>query len=247
MFLEKDQDNLDNLEIQAKELHKDCKECKNCQKEETKTTNKDNQKEDKTVKNQSNQSNQSNQTKQTNTKQQKHQSKENSHLQITKLQTQIKELKQQLTQQKKAFDEELLKNQAELINFKKRVQTQKANELKYASSNFITNLLMPLEQLEKVIDMPTQNEMLQKYLLGFKLLQQQIKKVLQDEGVEEIEALNKPFDPALHHALETVCDPKKPDKTNLAVLQKGYLYKKRILRPTLVKVNEWSDKNDKNE
>ncbi|WP_374695539.1 hypothetical protein ACEW7V_00535 [Areca yellow leaf disease phytoplasma] len=46
MFLEKDQDNLDNLETQAKELHKDCKEYKNCQKEETKTTNKDNQKED---------------------------------------------------------------------------------------------------------------------------------------------------------------------------------------------------------
>ncbi len=240
MFLEKDQDNLDNLETQTKESHKDCKECQNCQKEETKTTNKDNPKEDAIYKNQPNP------TKQTHIKQQKHSSKENNHQQINKLQTQIKELQQQLDQQKKSFDEELLKNQAELINFKKRAQTQKANELKYASSNFITNLLMPLEQLEKVIDMPTQNELLQKYLLGFKLLQQQLKKVLQDEGIEEIEALNKPFDPTLHHALEIVCDLEKPDKTNLAVLQKGYLYKKRILRPTLVKVNEWSDKNDKN-
>ncbi|ABC65177.1 molecular chaperone GrpE protein [Aster yellows witches'-broom phytoplasma AYWB] len=241
MFLEKEQDNLDNLKTQTKELHKDYTECQNCQKEETQTTNKDNQKEDETFKNQPNK------TKQTNTKQQKHLSKESSHQQITKLQTQIKELQQKLSQQKKTFDEGLLKNQAEFINFKKRAQTQKENELKYASSNFINNLLMPLEQLEKVIDMPTQNELLQKYLLGFKLLQKQIKKVLQDEGVEEIEALNKPFDPTFHHALETVCDFEKPDKTNLAVLQKGYLYKKRILRPTLVKVNEWSDKNEKNE
>jgi molecular chaperone GrpE len=232
VFLEKDKDNLDNLETQEKELHKDCKECKNCPKPEIQTSNKDNQKQNETFKNEPNQ------TKKTNTKQSKQQ--------ITQLQAQIKELQQQLTQQKKVFDEEILKNQAELVNFKKRIQQQKTNELKYASSNFINNLLIPLEQLEKVIELPTQNELLQKYLLGFKLIQQQIKTVLQDEGVEEIISLNKPFDPTLHHALEIVCDMAKPDKTNLVVLQKGYLYKKRILRPTLVKVNEWSDKNDKN-
>ncbi|WP_349401922.1 heat shock protein GrpE [Candidatus Phytoplasma solani] len=172
--------------------------------------------------------------------------KKKSEKSVFKLEKQISKLKFQTEQQKKEFDDELLKKQAELINFKKRLHQQKAQEVKYASGNLISNLLLPLEQLEKVLEFSTDNELLKKYLSGFQMIQQQIKNILQEEGVEEIKALNVIFDPALHHALETISDPQKPNKTNLKVLQKGYLYKEKILRPAMVQVNEWSDKNGKN-
>ncbi|WP_373402658.1 nucleotide exchange factor GrpE [Candidatus Phytoplasma solani] len=162
------------------------------------------------------------------------------------LEKEINKLKLQLEQQKKEFDEQILKNQAELINFKKRSKQQNIQDVKYASMNFIGDLLMPLEQLEKVLEYSTDNELLKKYLSGFRMIQQQIQNVLQTEGVEEIKALDKIFDPALHHAIETISDRKKPNKTNLKVLQKGYLYKEKILRPAMVQVNEWSDENGKN-
>ncbi|MBP5835724.1 nucleotide exchange factor GrpE [Candidatus Phytoplasma meliae] len=171
---------------------------------------------------------------------------EGEHLtQITKLKTQIKELQQQ---NKKQIDieNELLKNKAELINFKKRMQQQKIQEVKYASSAFISNLLIPLEQLEKVLEFSTDNELLKKYLLGFQMIQQQIKTILKEEGVEEIQALGQVFDPKVHYALETVSDPQKPNKTIISVLQKGYFYKDKILKPAMVQINEWSDKNGEN-
>ncbi|MBS2126434.1 nucleotide exchange factor GrpE ['Fragaria x ananassa' phyllody phytoplasma] len=165
--------------------------------------------------------------------------------QITKLKAQIKELQQQNKKQTD-IENELLKNKAELINFKKRMQQQKIQEFKYASSVFISNLLMPLEQLEKVLEFSTDNELLKKYLLGFQMIQQQIKTILKEEGVKEIQALGQVFDPKVHHALETVSDPQKPNKTIISVLQKGYFYKDKILRPAMVQINEWSNKNGEN-
>ncbi|AGL90276.1 nucleotide exchange factor GrpE [Candidatus Phytoplasma australiense] len=164
---------------------------------------------------------------------------------IVKLKEQINKLTLQLEEQKKAFADASLKNQAELINFKKRLQKQKIQELKYASSNLISDLLVPLEQLEKALEISTDNELLKKYLLGFQMIQQQIKNILKEEGVEEIQSLNAVFNPALHNALEKISEPEKPNKTNLKVLQKGYLYKEKILRPAMVQVNEWSNEDGK--
>ncbi len=75
------------------------------------------------------------------------------------------------------------------------------------------------------------------------MLNQQFIQVLEQEGVMEIKALNEAFDPNKHHAVEKIKDESKPRGQIVEVLQRGYMYKERILRPAMVKVNEWSDEN----
>ncbi len=156
--------------------------------------------------------------------------------------------KEQLAERDKEIfklKDQLLRNQAELENFKKRVQTERVNERKYASKNLIHDLLIPLDMLKMIVNTPTDDEKLKNYLIGFKMVNDQIFQVLESDGLKEIEALNKQFDPNYHHAVDKVSDKEKTNGINVEVVQKGYTYKEQLLRPAMVKVNEWSDENGK--
>ncbi|MGE4319835.1 MAG: nucleotide exchange factor GrpE [Acholeplasmataceae bacterium] len=156
--------------------------------------------------------------------------------------------KEQLAERDKEIfklKDQLLRNQAELENFKKRVQTERVNERKYASKNLIHDLLIPLDMLKMIVNTPTDDEKLKNYLIGFKMVNDQIFQVLESDGLKELEALNKQFDPNYHHAVDKVSDKEKTNGINVEVVQKGYTYKEQLLRPAMVKVNEWSDENGK--
>ncbi|WP_017193665.1 nucleotide exchange factor GrpE [Vaccinium witches'-broom phytoplasma] len=158
-----------------------------------------------------------------------------------------KDLQAELLQLKTEFINEKLKSQADLENLKKRLQKEKLADVKYASMNLITDILVPLERLGQVLEMPTEDEMLQKFLFGFKMINKQINDVLEKDGVVEIKALGEKFDPKYHHAVEKISDEKQPNGVNVVVLQKGFLYKDKIIKPAMVKVNEWSEnKNGEN-
>jgi molecular chaperone GrpE len=156
--------------------------------------------------------------------------------QVEKLESEIKELK-----------DKLLRNAAELENFKKRMQAERIQDRKYASKTLISDILSPLEQLSMAVNMKTENDLLKNFLIGFKMINDSLFNVLQADGLKEIDALNKPFDPNLHYAIEKEHDPVKPNGTNIAVISKGYMYKDQLLRPTMVKINEWSEEHGKNE
>jgi len=151
---------------------------------------------------------------------------------VAKLEEEVKDLKDQL-----------LRNAAELENFKKRMMQEKINDRKYASTNLLHDLLVPLDQFDKVVNMETDNDLLKNFLIGFKMINDQFMSVLENEGVKEIDALHQMFDPKVHHAVEKTSDKEKDNGIVLEVLQKGYMYKERVLRPSMVKVNEWSDEN----
>ena len=80
---------------------------------------------------------------------------------------------------------------------------------------------------------------------NFKMINDQFYSILEQDGLKEIDALNKPFDPKLHHAIENISHLDQPNGVNLVVVSKGYTYKEQILRPAMVKVNEWSEENGK--
>jgi len=156
--------------------------------------------------------------------------------------------KEQLAQRDKEIfklKDQLLRNAAELENFKKRVTTERINERKFASKNLIHDILIPLDMLKMIVNQPTDDEKLKNYLIGFKMVNDQLYQVLENDGLKEIDALNKQFDPNLHHAVEKVSDKEKANGINIEVIQKGYTYKEQLLRPAMVKVNEWSDENGK--
>ena len=154
--------------------------------------------------------------------------------QVDALELEIKELK-----------DKLLRNAAELENFKKRMTQERINDRKFASKQLINDILVPLEQLDKVCNMQTDNDLLKNFLIGFKMINDQFYNILKSDGLKEIDALNKPFDPNYHYAIEKLAVADKPNGINLEVIQKGYLYKEQILRPAMVKVNEWSEENGK--
>lgn len=151
---------------------------------------------------------------------------------IVKLQEEILELK-----------EKLLRNQAEVENFKKRVTLEKINDRKYASKNLIADFLQPLEQMHKIVHMNTDNDLLKNFLLGFKMISDQLYQVLEADGLKKINSLDQVFDPNYHYAVEKEVNKDKENGINLEVIQEGYMYKDQILRPAMVKVNEWSDEN----
>lgn len=154
-----------------------------------------------------------------------------------------KEEIEQLKEENKELKEKYLRQLAELENFKKRVQQERVNERKYASQNLVESLLPSIDQLRLVVNMPTDNELLKNYLIGFKMINDQIFNTLESDGLKEVNALDKQFDPNFHHAIEKVSDKDKPNGVVVSVTQTGYTYKERLIRPAMVKVNEWSDEN----
>jgi molecular chaperone GrpE len=154
----------------------------------------------------------------------------------------IENLEQEVAQLK----DKLLRNAAELENFKKRITQERINDRKFASKNLVYDILEPLDQLNMIINMETDNDVLKNFLYGFKMLNDRFYEVLKSDGLKEIDALNKQFDPKYHHAIEKVSDESKPNGINLQVVQKGYMYKEQLLRPAMVKINEWSDENGEN-
>lgn len=154
--------------------------------------------------------------------------------------------KHDLEEKVKELEDLLLRNRAELENFKKRMTMERINDRKFASKNLIEQLLNPLDQFDRVVNMESDNELLKNFLIGFKMINAEIYKVLEDDGLKEIDAYKKPFDPKYHYAVEKVNLKEEENNINLEVIQKGYLYKEQLLRPATVKINEWSEENGEN-
>lgn len=140
----------------------------------------------------------------------------------------------------KDLEEALLRSQAELINYKKRKDEETDRIIKYAEEDILKGFLPILDNFERAISMDDNNlkDEVSKFLEGFKLMYKQIQELLSKFDVKEIDALNKEFDPSIHNAV--AMDKKEGVKSGTVteVLQKGYMYKDRVLRTAMVKVNE---------
>lgn len=166
-------------------------------------------------------------------------SKEKKKSEKDKLKDEIEQLKAEIAELKDHY----LRERAELENFKKRTHQERIIERKYAAQNIVESLINPIDQLRIVTNMTVDNDVLRNYLIGFKMINDQIINKLEQEGLKEIKSMNEMFDPNLHHAIDTVSDNSKPTGMILAVQQTGYMFKERVIRPAMVKVNEWSDEN----
>lgn len=140
----------------------------------------------------------------------------------------------------KDLEEALLRSQAELINYKKRKDEETDRIIKYAEEDILKGFLPILDNFERAIGMDDDNpnDEVSKFLEGFKLMHKQIQELLFKFDVKEIDALGKEFDPSVHNAV--AMDKKEGVKSGTVteVLQKGYMYKDRVLRTAMVKVNE---------
>lgn len=140
----------------------------------------------------------------------------------------------------KESSEKVLRLAAEMQNYKKRNETEKSNMLKYANEDLAKNLLPILDNFERAIKLDDNDlsDEVSKFLSGFKMIYGSFVNVLNNIEVKEIECDGLEFDPVYHQAVLTEKDETKPSGVILEVLQKGYMYKDKVIRPAMVKVNE---------
>ena len=140
----------------------------------------------------------------------------------------------------KTLEDALLRSQAELLNYKKRKDEETAKILKYAETDILEGFLPILDNFERAISMDDNNfgDETSKFLEGFRMVYKQTKALLEKFEVREIDCLGKEFDPTYEQAVTVEKDETKDSGVVLEVLQKGYMYKDRVLRIAMVKVNE---------
>ena len=136
--------------------------------------------------------------------------------------------------------EKALRANAEMMNFKRRKEEETSYMLKYASEEVIKSLLPVIDNFERGIKLDDNDlsDEVSKFLSGFKMIYSNFVSILNKFEVKEIEANGIEFDPNFHQAVLMEHDENKPSGVVLEVLQKGYMYKDKVIRPAMVKVNE---------
>ena len=143
-----------------------------------------------------------------------------------------------LTEENKTLNEKVKLAQADLINYRKRKDEETANTLKYANGDIIKDLLNVSDNLERALKNKDVSDELKKYLSGFQMIYENLKTILSNYGVSEINRVGEVFDPNLEQALMTECVEDKDDDIVLEVLLKGYKLNDRVIRPASVKINQ---------
>lgn len=141
-----------------------------------------------------------------------------------------------LEKEKEEISNQYLRLQADFMNYKKRVEKEKENLYSYASEDILCTLLPILDNFERALYNVEDTE--DGFYKGMKMIYDQFDKVLKDIGLEEIIALNEKFDPNYHHAaLQEECED-FDEGVVLEVFQKGYVFKDKVIRPSMVKVSK---------
>ncbi|MFJ5964811.1 nucleotide exchange factor GrpE [Bacillus sp. NPDC093026] len=149
-------------------------------------------------------------------------------------QEKIDELQQLLDEK----EDKILRVQADFENYKRRARTEVETAQKYRSQHVVSDLLPALDNFERALGIDPDNEQTKSLLEGMQMVYRQLLEALKKEGVEPIEAVGKEFDPNLHQAVMQVEDENYGANIVVEELQKGYKLKDRVIRPSMVKVNQ---------
>lgn len=143
-----------------------------------------------------------------------------------------------LTETNKGLEEKVKLAQAELINYRRRKDEETESLLKFANQGIITDLLPIIDNFERFLSHSEDSEEIKKYSVGIKMIYNNLKDILKQYGVEEINRVGQIFNPNLEQALLVENDSTKEDDIVLEVLLKGYKLKDRVIRPASVKINQ---------
>lgn len=155
--------------------------------------------------------------------------------------TEEDETNDELTEMKKsleAAEEKYLRLYAEFENYKKRTRAELDTERTYRAQSVLRDILPAIDNIERALAQKGESEEFKSLHKGVEMVYESLLSSLKDNGLEVIEALNQPFDPNLHQAVMQELDEEKESGIVLDELQKGYKLKERVLRPSMVKVNE---------
>ncbi len=133
------------------------------------------------------------------------------------------------------LNDSYLRLYADFDNFKKRAAKERSEASAYAVGGILTKLLPVLDNFSRALETQTEDKA---FYDGVKMVAKQLDDILSADGLTPIEAVGKQFDPNFHNAVMTGCEENKEDNEITAELQRGYTYKDKVLRPSMVKVNK---------
>ena len=150
---------------------------------------------------------------------------------------------QRLKAEKEDLMQTMVRRQADFENFRKRIERDRSEEAKRGVERLVLDLIPVIDAFDLALqahDDPRYEE----YRKGITLIRKQLWDAIAKHGVLRIEAAGKTFDPHHHQAIERVESEEYPDGTIVAVLQDGYMFNGRVLRPAIVRVAVHPDKSE---
>jgi molecular chaperone GrpE len=141
---------------------------------------------------------------------------------------------QELDGQKDYYDL-LLRTQAEFENYKKRTEKEMCGYRDFANAQLVKDLLMVIDDFQNALSTPAKGAD-EQFVKGMELIFKNFYGVLEKEGLGEIKPENESFDPWKHEAVEMVPTDAVPEHTIIGVIQPGYIFKDKVIRPAKVRV-----------
>lgn len=142
-----------------------------------------------------------------------------------------------LKEKNKDLEDKYLRSEAEIQNMQNRYTKERAQLIKYESQSLAKDVLPAMDNLERALSVEADDDVSKQLKKGVQMTLDALVKAMKDHGVVEIEADGVKFDPTLHQAVQTVAAENDDQKDHVVqVLQKGYQYKDRTLRPAMVVV-----------
>ena len=135
-------------------------------------------------------------------------------------------------------EEKYLRLYAEFENYKRRIQKENQINATYKAQGVLTDILQSIDNIERALQIEGDDESFKSLQKGVQMVHESLLRALKDNGLEEILAEGKEFDPNLHQAVVQDDNPDFKSGEVTQELQKGYKLKDRVLRPSMVKVNQ---------
>lgn len=142
--------------------------------------------------------------------------------------------KEEPGEEEEGLNTKYLRLMADFQNYKRRVEKEKSDIYAYANEKIVSELLDVIDNFERALLHEAADE---SFAEGMKMIFKQLTGVLEKAGLEEINALGEDFDPNFHNAVMTEDNADYDSGKVTEVMQKGYMLNKKVIRPSMVKVN----------
>ena len=135
-------------------------------------------------------------------------------------------------------EEKYLRLYAEFENYKRRIQNENKINKTYQAQGVLTDILPTIDNIERALQIEGDDDSFKSLQKGVQMVHESLLRALKDNGLEEIESEGQVFDPNVHQAVVQDDNPEYESGVITQELQKGYKLKDRVLRPSMVKVNQ---------
>jgi molecular chaperone GrpE len=150
----------------------------------------------------------------------------------------LKELLDRSEKEKKDYLNGWQRERADFINYKNK-EAERIKELLFSEKeDYFLKILPIIDNFNLAEESIEKDKKQDQNIKGLLMIKNQLEAVLKDQGFEELDRLNKKFNPAWDEVVETVTDSKIETQTIIEVVQKGYCFKNKLLRPAKVKIVE---------